>query len=100
MAKRRIDQNGDDKASSKRVRIASSDGEAVVIPTVTKRTRTSKGKANVSQNEDDSDYGEGGVPEQPANAPEDDERFEAENQETIRAAIEAKRMVRGVCTFR
>jgi hypothetical protein len=97
MAKRRTNQNGDGEGSSKRVRIASSDDEAQIIPNP--RTSKSKGKAKATQNEDDSDYGEGGVPEQPGNAPEDDEKFEAENQETVRAAIEAKRMIHGVCTF-
>ena len=113
MVKRRVHTvDSDDEVShsspsaSKRARTEDSDEEVQeVAPADASRKRDAKGKGKLVQNDDsDGDVGivdEGDEEDDPQvsqPAYEDDEKFEEEHEDAVRAAIEAKRKVQGVST--
>ena len=112
MVKRRVthgsdheDLDAEDTPDSKRARTVSTEDEEDVtelaLPKrVSKRAAKGKGKArNDDEEDEDEDEGSLGMgQEEEEEKPNvgDDEKFEQENEEKIRAAIEAKRKVHGV----
>jgi hypothetical protein len=113
MAKRRVNAiDSDDEVAhsspltAKRARTEDSDEEVQEVQRdATRRDAKGKGKA-VQHDESDSDVGivdeqNGDDEDDEAQAPppiyeDDDEKFEEEHEDTVRAAIEAKRKVQGV----
>ena len=108
MAKRRATSDSDEEdqlenpQASKRARTEDSDDEPQVIesspPLKREKRQAVKGKGKASRqadDEDDSDEEEVEVEQ----GDEEDKKFEEENEEKIRAAIEAKRKVHGVSSL-
>ncbi|KAJ7095700.1 P-loop containing nucleoside triphosphate hydrolase protein [Mycena belliarum] len=99
MAKRRANVDSDDEnpsvndtPPSKRARTADSDDERA--PPASSRRAKGKGKARRKDDDDDEDEEDESGSENGADGDED-RKFEEENEETVRAALEAGRKVHG-----
>ncbi|KAJ7451551.1 P-loop containing nucleoside triphosphate hydrolase protein [Mycena latifolia] len=97
MAKRRATVDSDDEnpsvdgtPASKRARTADSDDDRAP-PTSSRRTK-GKGKA---RRKDDDDADESGSEEEAGDDGDEDRKFDEENEEPVRAALEARRKVHG-----